>query len=105
MSWIGVRALLATVSTGESTSRNPLCTVCRGPPPEPPKLAVIRIREMTTSSASTARRRRTVLSCTGGRGLWDVGGAELRVLPSASAASAVVAVLAGAVGAVDHLEL
>src|ERR1700722_3500048 len=104
MSCTGVSALLATVSTGESTSRNPLCTVCSAPPPEPPKLAVIRIREMTTSSASTARRRRTVLSCTGGRGLRDGGGAGPRGLPSASAAAA-VAVLAGAVGAVNVLEL
>src|SRR5665213_550195 len=88
--------------------RKPLCTVCR-PPPELPKLALIRIRERATSSASTARRRRTVFSCTEKLGSWyrvrGRGAARRARRASPSASPAAVAVAARAVGAVDHVEL
>src|SRR6185312_2655980 len=64
MSRTGLSALLAPFWIGETTVKKPRCTECSPPLDASPKYAVSRIRESTTSSARTKRRRRTVLSYT-----------------------------------------
>ena len=60
----GLSALLAPFWIGETTVRKARCTPCRRPLGDSPKYAVSSSSESTTSSTSTARRLRTVLSCT-----------------------------------------
>ena len=74
----GLSARLAPSWIGLRTSLVPRWTACSAPPPDSPKYAVSRIREQTTSSPRTARRRRTVLSYT-----WVMTPSVVVVLPRA----------------------
>ena len=79
----GFSALLAPSWIGETTVRKPRCTECRPPLGASPKYAVSSIRESTTSSASTARLRRTVFSYTN----WDLPKRSWERVPARRASS------------------
>src|SRR4051794_39673536 len=97
----GFSAREAPSCTGETTSRKPRCTECSGLLGDSPKYAVRRIREQTTSSTRTARRRRTVLSYTA-KGFPRGSDRPSWAAPHSAAPTAVAGIL---VGAVDDLEL
>src|SRR3954447_25317526 len=83
------------------TCRNPRCTLCNGLLWDSPKYAVRSIREQTTSSTSTARRRRTDLSYTA-----KASPRRRNHAPSAAPQSRAPAAVAGIlVGAMDDFEL
>src|SRR3954453_7610763 len=97
----GFRARLAPSWIGETTWRNPRCTLCSGLLWDSPKYAVRSIREQTTSSTSTARRRRTDLSYTA-----KASPRRRNHTPSAAPDSVAPAAVAGIlVGAMDDFEL